>query len=123
MVMSVSAEDNNSIDGLNITDNLTQASDVAKLENKTVMLMFSQENCYYCDVFEQETLTNPEVQKLLNESYVIVDVDINDQPEIASKYQVFGTPTVIVLYDNGDEHHKIEGYVPSDVFIDALKEF
>jgi thioredoxin-related protein len=122
LVMSASADEYHGIDGLNTTDNLSQAIEDGEIQNRTVMAIFSQDNCYYCDIFKEDTSANPDVQKLLNEDFIVADIDINKQPEIAAYYQVFGTPTTIVLYDNGDEQLRIEGYVPSEEFLHDLKE-
>ena len=73
-------------------------------------------------MFKDDVLNNAEIQKELNEKCIVVLVDINRNPDIAVKYDVYGTPTVQFLDSNGDEITKIEGYVDSNEFSKALKE-
>ena len=120
--VSFSINSDHIVDGLNSTSDLTQATNDAKIENKNVLLVFDQDNCYYCDVFKKDTLSNHEVQKQLNDEYIIVDLDINQQGSLAAEYQVYGTPTSIFLDSNGNMIHKVEGYVPADEFLNILKE-
>ena len=65
--VSFSINSDHIVDGLNSTSDLTQATNDAKIENKNVLLVFDQDNCYYCDVFKKDTLSNHEVQKQLND--------------------------------------------------------
>ena len=57
----------------------------------------------------------------MNEGYITVIIDINEQPKVASKYKVFGTPTAIFLDSNQKQMGKIEGYVDANEFLNALK--
>ena len=114
--------DNQIVNGLNSTSNLTKALNNAQLENKKVLLIFDQDSCYYCDLFKEDTLSNPEVQEILNKKYIVVYIDINKEGATASKYQIFGTPSTIFLNKNKKELYRIEGYVPADEFLKTLKE-
>lgn len=114
--------ENTTIQGLNITTDVDGAMDEAGIQNKTVALIFDQDSCVYCDMLKEDTLSNEDVQKELNENYIVVLVDINENPEIADEYQIFGTPSIEFLDDNGKAINKIEGFVDSDEFLEILKE-
>lgn len=124
LTATVSAVDfeNTTIKGLNITDDVDGAISEAQTQNKKVALIFDQNSCVYCEILKDNVLTNSDVQKDLNENYIVVLVDINKNPNIAAKYDVFGTPTVQFLNSTGKEIGKIEGYVESDQFLKTLKE-
>ncbi len=109
-------------DGLNATSNITQAVDNATFENKTVMLVFDQDSCYYCDLFKNEVLSDENVQKELNENYVVAVSDVNQDPQLAGQLRVVGTPTIVFLDSNASEIDRIDGYLPADEFLDILKE-
>ena len=64
---------------------------------------------------------NLEVQKALNESFIVVMVDINKNPDLASQYHVFGTPASVFLNGNGSEIHRIDGYVGASEFLSELR--
>lgn len=125
IILSIDTNENNNnqmVDGLNSTSDITQAITDAKNENKKILLIFDQDSCYYCDLFKEDTLSNSEVQEILNKEYVVVDIDINKEGSIASKYKIFGTPSTIFLNKNNKEIHRIEGYVSANEFLDTLKE-
>ena len=117
----VCASSNDSVSVLNISDNYDSALKDAKAQNKTVMVIFDQDSCSYCDQFKQETLSNSKVQEKLNSGFVPVVVDINKDYDLASKYKVLGTPTVVFLDANEKEIHRIDGYVDANGFLDEIK--
>lgn len=108
--------------GLNATSNITQALDNATLENKTVMLVFDQDSCYYCDIFKNDVLSDENVQKELNEKYIVAVSDVNQEPQLAGQLRVVGTPTIVFLDSNASEINRIDGYLPADEFLDVIKE-
>jgi len=109
-------------EGLNATSNITQALDNATLENKTVMLVFDQDSCYYCDLFKNDVLSDENVQKELNEKYIVAVSDVNHEPQLAGQLRVVGTPTIVFLDSNASEINRIDGYLPADEFLDVIKE-
>ena len=105
---------------LNNTTDLQKAIDDAQTQNKTLMIVFDQKSCYYCDLFKEDVLSNSEVISKLNDGYITVIIDINEQPQLASEYRIFGTPTVVFLDSSHNEVSRIEGYVDADEFLDIL---
>ena len=106
---------------INNTTDLNKAIEQAHAQNKNMMLLFDQKDCYYCDEMKEKTLSNPDVISKLNERYITVIIDVNQQSNIAGKYKVFGTPTIIFLDSNQKQIGKIEGYVDANEFLDTLK--
>jgi thiol:disulfide interchange protein DsbD len=106
---------------VNNTTDLNKAIEQAHAENKSIMLFFDQKDCHYCDEMKEKTLSNSDVISKLNEGYITVFIDINQQPKIASKYKVFGTPTVLFLDSNQKQIGKVEGYVDANEFLNNLK--
>ena len=120
---SVSAEntyDDSLIDGLNVSYDLSESLNDAKLENKTVMLVFDQDSCIYCEMLKEGTLSDSDVQKEINEKFIPVIIDINKDYDTADKYDVFGTPLIVFVDDSGDEIGRIEGYVDSSEFLQEI---
>lgn len=117
-----SIESEQIVDGLNSTSNLTHALSDAGAQNKTVMLLFDQDSCYYCDLLKSDVLSNPDVQKELNNGFIVVAVDVNKDSKLASDYKVVGTPMTVFLDSNSHEVNRIEGYVSADEFLSTLKE-
>ena len=122
--LAISAVDfeNTTIKGLNITTDVDGALNEAQSQNKSIALIFDQDSCVYCELLKDNVLSNSDVQKELNENYIVVLVDISKKPDVAAKYDVFGTPTVQFLDSSGNEIGRIEGFVESDEFLKTLKE-
>jgi uncharacterized protein YyaL (SSP411 family) len=58
----------------------------AKSEGKLVFMSIGYSSCHWCHVMERESFDNPEVAKLLNESFVCIKVDREERPDIDSIY-------------------------------------
>ena len=106
---------------VNNTTDLNKAIEQAHAENKSIMLLFDQKDCYYCNEMKEKTLSNPEIISKLNEKCISVIIDINKEPKIASKYKVFGTPTIIFLDSNQKQIGKVEGFIDANGFLNTLK--
>lgn len=121
MAVSAVGQEDQTVQGLNSTRDIGLAFNESQSQNKTLLIIFDQESCVYCDMLEENTLSDVNVQKELNENYVVLFVDINKDYDVAEKYQVFGTPIVHVISPEGKDLGKIEGYVESDEFLSELK--
>lgn len=120
-ILAIGVSANFAADSLNNATDLNKAIDDAKSQNKNVMLIFSQDDCYYCDLLKKDTLSNGDVISKLNEGYVTVIVDVNQQPQLAAKYKVFGTPVIVFMDSNQKDIGRIEGYVDANEFLDYIK--
>lgn len=120
-ILTVSVSASFAADSLNNTTDLNKAINQSKSDNKTIVLVFDQKDCHWCDEMKEKTLSNPDVVSKLNKDYITVFVDINEQPQIASKYKAFGTPTTVFLDSNQKEIGRIDGYVDAGEFLNNLK--
>jgi len=64
-----------------------EAFEKAKKENKMIFLSIGYSTCHWCHVMEEESFTDEEVAKLLNESFVSIKVDREEYPQLDKKYQ------------------------------------
>lgn len=71
-----------------------------------VLYYFSAEWCRPCRRLQQEVFADPDAAKVLNEKFLCVRVDAEDDTEKAQtlrqKYQIDGLPTLIVSRAGGD---------------------
>ena len=100
--------------------NLSEALQKAKSSDKKVFAVFESDTCVYRKQLRQNTLNDATVMEKLNESYVVTIVNINDNPEIASKYDVYSTPTMLILDSDGKELRSITGYYGPDELISKI---
>ncbi len=75
---------------------------LARKENKPVFLSIGAVWCHWCHVFDETTLSDPEVIKLLNRDFIPVRVDADKNPHIQSRYLAGGWPTNTFLTPTGD---------------------
>jgi uncharacterized protein YyaL (SSP411 family) len=64
-----------------------EALEKAKKENKLIFLSIGYSTCHWCHVMEEESFTDEEVAKLLNERFVSIKVDREEYPQLDKKYQ------------------------------------
>jgi len=58
----------------------------AKEENKLMIISIGYSSCHWCHVMEQQSFTNDEVAKFMNDNYVCVKVDREERPDIDKIY-------------------------------------
>jgi uncharacterized protein YyaL (SSP411 family) len=65
-----------------------QAFELAKRENKPILLDIGAVWCHWCHVMDRESYDDPEIAQLVNERFVAIKVDRDERPDIDSRYQV-----------------------------------
>lgn len=109
-----SVSDNQSNADITWQTNLDSAIQDAKNTNKPVFIDFYSEGCSYCKELNESTLSDPNVKKKLSQNYVTVDINTDQNPNLASQYKIYSLPTLVILNSNGQEIKRQEGYVSSD---------
>ncbi len=66
-----------------------EAFELAKNEGKPIFLSIGYATCHWCHVMEKESFENPEIAKLMNDSFINIKVDREELPEIDSIYMEF----------------------------------
>jgi uncharacterized protein YyaL (SSP411 family) len=92
----------------------------ARAEGKRVLLSISASWCHWCHVMDEESFAHPEVIRQLNNRFIPVRVDSDQRPDINSRYNMGGWPTVAVL----DEEGRViagETYLPLGSFLAWLE--
>jgi len=82
-----------------------EAFEKARKENKPVFLSIGYSTCHWCHVMEKESFEDPEVARVLNETFVCIKVDREERPDIDSTYMTVcqmltgsgGWPLTIVM--------------------------
>lgn len=88
----------------------------AKKSHKHVLLYGKADWCHWCQKLNATTWTDPAVILLVQAHYIPVRVDIDRESDIADRYQINITPTIIILDDNAQVVQTHTGYaVPQDV--------
>ncbi|MBP5785240.1 MAG: thioredoxin family protein [Methanobrevibacter sp.] len=110
------------IDGLYFCNDLEYAFKEAKAHNRNVMIIFDGAACIYCEYLKEGTLTDPSVQKEINENNILLITESSTSPELFQQLDVYGTPTTVILDQDGNELGRIDGYEPPEEYLRDLKE-
>ena len=92
----------------------------ASQENKPVIVYFWAIWCQYCAGFQTNTLGNPQINKMLENDYVLVAMDLDVDRDISGKYGVSYPPYILFLDNKGNVLDRIAGAVGPETFLPAI---
>jgi thiol:disulfide interchange protein DsbD len=101
-------------------DNLNLALQEAQNMNRPVFIDFYTTWCTYCKQLDETTLSDPRVQEKLASGYITVKIDADKNSDLASKYRIYGYPTILILNPDAQEIKRIEGYVDADSLLNQI---
>jgi hypothetical protein len=87
--------------------------DLARQQNKPVLIAFYKKFNQYCSNMEQDTLKNPDVIDFIENTFVPVMIDVDKQPQIATDYGVGYYPTHYIRDPHSDR--KVGPHIGYDV--------
>lgn len=88
----------------------------AQKSNKLVFVDFYADWCKYCQELDENTYPDHGIQQRFAQKYVTVKVNVDKNPDLASKYKIYGLPTLVIMDANGNEIKRVEGYqTPSEL--------
>lgn len=99
---------------------LNQAMQEAKATNKSIFVDFYADWCAYCREMDEGTYTDPQVKEKLSQNYVLLKVDVDENPSVSSKYQAYSLPTMIIIDPNGNEIKRIIGYQNAEQLLNQI---
>jgi hypothetical protein len=96
--------------------------ELARQQNKPVLIAFYKKFTQYCSNMEQDTLKDPRVIDFIETTFVPVMIDVDKQPKIAEQYDVGYYPTHYIRDPHSDRRvgPHISYDVPS-VFMRKIK--
>ena len=106
--------------------------EVAKKENKHLVVDFYTTWCGWCKKMDRDTYENTEVKKLLSENYIAVKLNAESskalslngktltERQVAQEFKVTGFPTTCFLKPDGEKIACLPGYAGPDHFANIL---
>jgi thioredoxin-related protein len=91
------------------SDDYEKSLEVAKKENKQLYVLITSSTCRWCRKFENTTLQDTEVLKMLKEKYVLVHAD-RDMDDLPSWMKTKRVPRHYFVTANGEEILSFLGY-------------
>lgn len=101
--------------------NLDNGLAIAKEENKPVFIYFWAVWCQYCEKFETQTLPDERIKQMLENDFVLVAVDLDEDRATSQRYGVSYPPHELFVDENGQIINRIGGYVDADYFYNVLQ--
>lgn len=87
--------------------------------NKLVLVDFTAAWCGPCKMLAPVL---HEVKSAIGDAASIIKIDVDQNPSIASDYQVQGVPTLI-LFKDGKQVWRQSGVLPKQAIISAIRQF
>ncbi|MGB7786887.1 MAG: thioredoxin family protein [Salinimicrobium sp.] len=101
---------------------LDEARKLSLGTNKLMLVDFWASWCGPCRKMDQESWSDPEVQKLMS-NYIPVQVDIDNDRISATRYAVKAIPFVFIMDGNGEVVFKSMSYMPREEVLELLKKY
>lgn len=109
-------------DALDWQTELSKAFELAKNQQKNVIVMVEDIHCKWCVKMKKGALSDRQVQKILKR-YILVKVLRSDKSEVSQLNQFDGTiPNFFFMTKNKETVDNIVGYFTADDFLGYIKE-
>lgn len=97
-----------------------KAKEIAKSENKPMMIDFYTDWCGWCKKLDSDTYSNKEVAELAKE-FICVKINAEQQQKLAKEFGVSGFPYIVFLTAQGSQLSNVPGYLPPERFLKEMK--
>jgi len=109
-------------DSINWVEDYHKGTQLAKQQNKPVLLAFYKKFTRMSTDTWNDTYKNPKVKEFVETNFVPILIDVDKQPDIAKKYNINYYPTHYVKRADSDRLFGPRmGYDPPTLFISELK--
>jgi thiol-disulfide isomerase/thioredoxin len=95
---------------------LEPALEQAKAAKKLLLVDFTATWCGPCKKMDKETWSAAEVRAFLAESALAIQVDVDEERELAQRFRIEALPTVVALRD-GAEFDRVVGFKDAGAFL------
>jgi thioredoxin-related protein len=97
-----------------------EGTDLARRQNRNMVIYFYADWCTYCVQMEKETFADRAVIDFLNKKAVAVKVDVDQEKRIARQFGVRGLPATFLLMSNGRQVGPLPGFIPPRNYLAML---
>ena len=100
---------------------LQKAHQQSVASNKPLLIVFGAKWCGYCRKLETDTLSDQQLAKYVNDSFVPLHLDLERDRRVATILEVKSVPCTIVLSPQSDLLGRLVGYVEAEKYQTVLK--
>ena len=97
-----------------------EAFEIAKKENKPILLDLTAVWCHWCHVMDLTTYSDDDIAKIVNNDFIPIKVFIDKRPDIRERYNMGGFPSTVFLNPEGSILTGVT-YVPPERFKPMLE--
>lgn len=97
------------------------ALQISRENHRPLLLFFTTPWCYYCREMKRKVFQDKDIPTVLNERFLLVEVDINQKKQLKEEFRINYTPTTVVLDSSGKTILDIKGYIPPNRFRKLLQ--
>jgi len=97
---------------LNYETALQESKDV----QRPLLLFFTSPWCYQCTEMKRKVFKDKDIISLLNERFLLVEVDISEEKQLKENFLINYTPTSLFLDISGKPIIDVKGYIPTNRF-------
>jgi thioredoxin-related protein len=94
---------------------------LGKKEGKKILLHFYANWCSYCKKMEKEIFADSESAAFINQNFVPIRINSDDEAQLATSYSVSGLPTTYFMDKDGNPLQVLPGYLPKKMFMALVK--
>ncbi len=107
---------------INWYNNVLYAQQQAQQQGRKLLVFFYTETSPECTRYEQESFSDPEVNRIINNSFIPIKFDMKSRPSEAYQLGAFRAPTVILYTSDGTPYRRIVGYKDSATLKNLLSQ-
>src|SRR5579862_5803611 len=96
---------------------LEQGLQMAKADNKLVMVDFYADWCGPCKMLDAKTWSDATVQTWLQDKTVPLKINVDKAPELAGQYKIQGIPALVFIAPDGAEVGRLVGFHEPSQFL------
>lgn len=89
-------------DGINWVHNYDKGLELAKAEDKSVLLFISSKDCYFSNYMKNTTFSAFSVKQIVKENFIAVEVEKGSDFYPKEKFKIKGTPAIFFLDSDGE---------------------
>lgn len=94
---------------------------LGKSQGKKVFINFYATWCSYCRMMDTTTFKDAAVIAYLNENFISIKVDVDEQRSVAAQYNISPLPDVWFISEQGEAIGNKPGYMPAEDMLPVLK--
>jgi thioredoxin-related protein len=92
-----------------------------KNSQRPLFIFFTSPWCYQCTEMERKVFQNEDIISILNERFLLVEVDISKENKLKEDFLINYTPTSLFLDISGKPIIDVKGYIHTNGFRKLLR--